>query len=295
MPHQHTSARRPSPPRPKRRPSAGPTPDAAPPNALLDALHDALDRAVTALQTECPDVRVASLSDADADGSGSTSSTAHRPGAAWTETLQVDGPHRSVRVHFSGSPLHPAPTPDAPAPYTVKVGIESGPLVRYTTRASGSTPAGASPEAAPLTTLGHKAETFLRRELRRRLDLSSTTTAPPQITLDAEGRIQALSPAARTALEYAPDDSPTPNFFSHVAGCSLRQVLRDLGRMVNGDCRRAEWLVRLRTGTGRWRWYRAVATSQLASSDAITVNVWPLGPVVPPRGKRVPREQALNS
>ena len=47
--------------------------------------------------------------------------------------------------------------------------------------------------------------------------------------------------------------------------------------MVQDDCRHARWLVRLRTGSGRWRWYRAEVRNELAANDAITITLRPLG------------------
>jgi hypothetical protein len=179
--------------------------------------------------------------------------------------------------------------------YTVKASIQDGPCVRYTVRAP--VEAASDSTAVPLLSpLRHKAESFFRQELGERLG-APASDVPPRIILDADGRIQALSSTARTALEYGPDASPPPNFFSHVAGCSLGQVLRDLGRMVNGDRRRARWLLRLRTGTGRWCWYRAVATHNRPADNTITVTAWPLSPRVassapPPRPANAPRREA---
>ena len=253
------------------------------PTVLLNAVTDALRRAVASLS---PDTSVTIGSDENGDRTGSASSGASTRPEASIRTIRVEGPNGgTVRVRASVSPLRVGSSPDASTrtAYAVTVGIDAGPLVRYTIRnpASRAPDSGTATPAPPLVTLRHKAEAFLRRELRTRLDGSASVNTTPRLTLDAEGRILSLSPAARRALEYAPDDAPNPNFFSHVAGCNLGRVLRDLGRMVQGDCQHARWLVRLRTGTGRWRWYRAEVRNELAANDAITITVWPLGTTSP--------------
>ncbi|MFB6230355.1 MAG: PAS domain-containing protein, partial [Salinibacter sp.] len=99
----------------------------------------------------------------------------------------------------------------------------------------------------------------------------------PVLTLDRGGTIQHLAEPARRVLEYPPDATPDPCFFSHVHGRNLRRVMRDLARMVSHRKQRARWLLRLRTGNGRWRWYRCVARNHLDQPDgAIQVRLRPL-------------------
>lgn len=99
----------------------------------------------------------------------------------------------------------------------------------------------------------------------------------PVLVLDREGTIQHLNEPARRALEYSSDASIDPCFFSHVHGHNLRRVMRDLAHMVSHRKQRARWLLRLRTGNGRWRWYRAIARNHLDHSDAtIQVHLRPL-------------------
>lgn len=254
----------------------------APPRAstaLLNAVADALQRVV---EDHRPAASVTVLSDADAletrQVDPPSCSTASREA---TRTFRVDGPRGgTVRLRVSASPLRATER----TPYAVTVGIDGGPLVRYTMRSPDSSPSDAE-TTAPIPTLRRKAEAFLRRELQTRLDAAATVDTLPRLTLDDEGRIQSLSPAARRALEYPPDAAPDSNFFSHVAGDNLGRVLRDLGRMVQDDCQHARWIVRLRTGTGRWRWYRAEVRNELAANDAITITVWPLGVVQAPHAE----------
>lgn len=99
----------------------------------------------------------------------------------------------------------------------------------------------------------------------------------PVLILDREGTLQQVNDPARRALEYAPEDSLDDCFFSHVHGHNLRRVMRDLAHMVSHRKQRARWLLRLRTGNGRWRWYRAFARNHLDHSDpAIQVHFRPL-------------------
>ncbi|PSQ91288.1 MAG: hypothetical protein BRD43_00150 [Bacteroidetes bacterium QS_4_64_154] len=99
----------------------------------------------------------------------------------------------------------------------------------------------------------------------------------PVLTLDREGTIQDSNEPARRALEYSSEDSIDPCFFSHVHGRNLQRVMRDLAHMVSHRKQRARWLLRLRTGNGRWRWYRAVARNHLDHSSAtIQVHLRPL-------------------
>lgn len=53
--------------------------------------------------------------------------------------------------------------------------------------------------------------------------------------------------------------------------------MRDLALMVSHRKQRARWLLRLRTGNGRWRWYRLYARNHLDEQDgAIRVRLRPL-------------------
>jgi PAS domain-containing protein len=99
----------------------------------------------------------------------------------------------------------------------------------------------------------------------------------PILTLDREGNIQTLTRAARQALEYAAD-APLDNcFFTHVHKRNMRRVMRDLADMVSRGKQRAQWLLRLRTGNGRWRWYRASVRNNLGrQEDHIRIRLRPL-------------------
>lgn len=92
----------------------------------------------------------------------------------------------------------------------------------------------------------------------------------PALSLNREGTIEHLTEPARRALEYCADTLPTGHcFFSHVHGRNLRRVMRDLALMVGHRKQRARWLLRLRTGSGRWRWFRAEAHNHLDQSEGL--------------------------
>lgn len=89
----------------------------------------------------------------------------------------------------------------------------------------------------------------------------------PTLTIDAEGTIQHISKAGRRLLEYASDAELDPCFFAHIHGKNLYRVMQDVAHMVCYGQQQASWLLRIRTGRGRWRWYRATAYNRLHSAD----------------------------
>lgn len=92
----------------------------------------------------------------------------------------------------------------------------------------------------------------------------------PLLALDDQANIVDLTPAARALLGYAPDTSLDACFFTHVHGRNLQVVMRDLAHMLCQRKRQASWLLRMRTGSGRWRWFRAAVR---ALPDAATARV----------------------
>jgi len=93
----------------------------------------------------------------------------------------------------------------------------------------------------------------------------------PQLILNAEGMIQQLNEAARRLLEYPPDRVVRPSFFSHVHQKNLYQVMRDVADMVCYGKSQATWLLRLRTGKDRWRWYRVSVDNRLQQPDGTLI------------------------
>lgn len=89
----------------------------------------------------------------------------------------------------------------------------------------------------------------------------------PLVVLSGDGTIQDISPAARRMLEYGHDKDLSPCFFSHVHGRNMYQVMRDVADMVCYGKPRANWLIRLRTGGGRWEWVRATVTNELSGPE----------------------------
>lgn len=89
----------------------------------------------------------------------------------------------------------------------------------------------------------------------------------PVLTLDREGNIKSVTRAARNMLEYSADESMDLCFFSYVHRRNMRRVMRDLAHMVSRGKQRAQWLLRLRTGNHRWRWYRATVKNELGRQE----------------------------
>lgn len=89
----------------------------------------------------------------------------------------------------------------------------------------------------------------------------------PLLVLDANASIQRVSRAARTLLEYGSDQDLDPYFFTHVHGRNLRRVMQDLAHMACCRKRKARWLLRLRTGSGRWRWFQATVLNCLDAAQ----------------------------
>lgn len=101
----------------------------------------------------------------------------------------------------------------------------------------------------------------------RTIDRSIEDLVFPTLTIDADATIQHISKAARRLLEYAPDADLEPCFFAHIHGKNLYRVMQDIAHMVCCGQQQSMWLLRLRTGHGRWRWYRATAHNRLYGTD----------------------------
>ncbi|PSR00136.1 MAG: hypothetical protein BRD48_02050 [Bacteroidetes bacterium QS_9_68_14] len=101
-----------------------------------------------------------------------------------------------------------------------------------------------------------------------------TSPYAPVLVLGPEGYIKHATNAARRLLQYSADQEFDDYFFTHVHGENLHRVMRDLAAMVKHRSERASWLLRMRTGRGRWRWYRAEAINRLSlTTPAVTVRL----------------------
>ncbi len=85
----------------------------------------------------------------------------------------------------------------------------------------------------------------------------------PVLILNDEGTIAHVTLSARRLLEYSEQQTVDPCFFSHVHGKNLYRVMRDVADMVCHGKESGTWLLRLRTGRGRWRWYKAAVRNYL--------------------------------
>lgn len=111
-----------------------------------------------------------------------------------------------------------------------------------------------------------KSSAFFSDESRKRFQ-DNAIPHVPILALDREGNIEALTPAARRVLEYSDDVSLDECFFAHVHKRNMSRVMRDLADMVSRGKQRTQWLLRLRTGNGRWRWYRASVQNNLGRQE----------------------------
>lgn len=86
-----------------------------------------------------------------------------------------------------------------------------------------------------------------------------------------------VNAALRGALEYSREGFIEPCFFSHVHRKNLRHVMQDLAHMIRHGKQHVHWLLRLRTGTGRWRWFRTDVENRLHHAErGIQVRLHPL-------------------
>lgn len=140
-------------------------------------------------------------------------------------------------------------------------------------------------EARSLRGVARSLATFLLSEIEQRRtqgpsqlpDSSDTPPHVPLLILDENGTIQEVTASAQRILCHSPESSLDPNFFTHVHGQNLRRVMQDLAYMVSRQKQRAHWLLRLRTGNRRWRWFRAIAEKHLDhSAGAVRVLLRPL-------------------
>lgn len=99
----------------------------------------------------------------------------------------------------------------------------------------------------------------------------------PLLALGRDGTIRSTTRAANQLLEYSSDASLGDSFFAHVHPKHRRRVMRDLADMVSRGKRQAQWLLRLRTGNERWRWYRASVHNHLADdTERMLVRLRPM-------------------
>jgi PAS domain S-box-containing protein len=115
--------------------------------------------------------------------------------------------------------------------------------------------------ASPTPAVTSKSQAFFRKRFQNPIVDS------PAIILNEDGTIKEASPSALRLLDYSAAATISPSFFSLVHGKNLYQVMRDVADMVCYGKARATWLLRLRTGEGRWRWYKVNATCDDQGSD----------------------------
>jgi PAS domain-containing protein len=112
------------------------------------------------------------------------------------------------------------------------------------------------------TTLAPARKPFSLDKSRKRFQF-----ARHHLVLDVRGSLQALSPAARALLEYTPDQRVETNFFSHVHSRNQYRVMRDVASLLVFEKDGCEWLLRLRSGRGRWLWFQAAARCEQTDGE----------------------------
>ena len=123
-----------------------------------------------------------------------------------------------------------------------------------------------TPEAPSLQSRSQK-----RFQSRRR-------AASPVMALDRDGTICDTTRVARQLLKYGSDTTLDGSFFAHVHPKHRDRVMHDLADMVCRGKQRAQWLLRMRTGNERWRWYRVSAHNHLRdeSDDCLLLHLRPM-------------------
>jgi PAS domain-containing protein len=98
------------------------------------------------------------------------------------------------------------------------------------------------------------------------------------MALDRDGTICDTTRAVRQLLEYGTDTDLDGSFFAHVHTKHRARIMHDLADLVCRGKQRAQWLLRMRTGHGRWRWYRASAHNRLTDKgdDCILIHLRPV-------------------
>ena len=113
---------------------------------------------------------------------------------------------------------------------------------------------------APSLTLQETAPVFLAEEKKRFL------TMQPHLVVDSLGSIVEVSSLANRLLEFSDQHNEARCFFSLVHGKNLYQVMRDVADMFCHGRRNAKWMLRLRTGRNRWRWFNSTV-ERMRDSD----------------------------
>lgn len=95
----------------------------------------------------------------------------------------------------------------------------------------------------------------------------------PALLIDSTGNLLHLTPLARRLLKYQDDQPVDDYFFSHIHGSCLHRVMSDVAHMVRYGKEKASWMLCLRTGTGRWSWYKATAYNKLKEASVILIHL----------------------
>ncbi|NND70090.1 MAG: hypothetical protein HKN43_00765 [Rhodothermales bacterium] len=93
--------------------------------------------------------------------------------------------------------------------------------------------------------------------------------AGPFIVIGFDGSIKDISPAIRNVVSGS--SIPAVNFFSLIHRNHLYPVMRDVADFVCRGKRNAQWLLRLKTAGGAWKFFKAEARRSALNQETITL------------------------
>lgn len=112
--------------------------------------------------------------------------------------------------------------------------------------------------------------------LWKRFQEESESVPFPLLVLDDSATIRRCTPSACRLLQHDPGSLAEQSFLSLVHGRNVQRVMRDLAHLVHRRLQTASWLLRLRAGGGRWRWYRAVVRASGATASGAAADGRPV-------------------
>lgn len=170
--------------------------------------------------------------------------------------------------------VHCTVAPDSERRYRVRVVFDEGPSRHFT-----FSPKVGEARLESTTQLARAISAFILNELNRSRKTETQEIPPhvPRIELNQNGDIEHMNAGALRVLEYSTHESFKACFFSHVHRRNLWRVMRDLADLIQRKLQCTRWLLRLRTGKGRYCWFRARAENvRFRSMIGVRVLLQPL-------------------
>ena len=91
--------------------------------------------------------------------------------------------------------------------------------------------------------------------------------------VNSDGIITTTNPVALKKLGYPSSNQLPSSFFNLVHRQFHYRVIRDIAEMVHHNRSKSEWLLRLKTGNGNWKWFKVTATNELSTRQGISVHL----------------------